>query len=183
MVSLQAESTPWFHYQQDLPSEDEYVSTYEPTSCPSYECDTQLLSKPNGDPLVEQDIQRYLQNVFVYEYLFSPLRGSDSYTLFLPIQCPRMNLAVTDMILQGESWEDRTRRAEGKKERDHLLLTHLCPYQIYPEQVQERDTRITTHGGTFMINSYGWITPTNCIHYVKEYPHATVFFITTEINF
>jgi len=182
MVSLQSESTPWFHYKQHLPSEDEYVSTYEQTTCPSYECDTQLLIKPIGDSSVELDIQRYLQNQFVYEYIHSPLRGSTNYTLFLPIQCDRMIQAIQKWCTIGESWEDRERRAEGYSERDQLIRMHVCPYQIYPDQLQGQDTRITTNGGKFMINSFGWITPNNMIRYVKTYPHATVFFITSEIE-
>lgn len=182
MVSLQSESTPWFHYKQHLPSEDDYVSTYEQTKCPSYECDTQLLIKPIGDSIVENDIQCYLQNLFVYEYIHSSLRGSTNYTLFLPIQCDRMIQAIEKCMTPGESWEDREKRTEGYAERDQLIRMHICPYQIYPEQLQEQDTRITTNGGTFMINSFGWITPNNMIRYVKSYSHATVFFITSEIE-
>jgi hypothetical protein len=182
MVSLQSESTPWFHYNQPLPSKDEYVSTYSQTACPSYECDTQLITQPTGDSSVEQDIQRYLHNQFVYEYINSSLRGCTNYTLFLPIQCDRMIHAVQKCMTPGESWDDRERRAEGYSERDQLIRMHICPYQIYPVQLQEQDTRITTHGGKFMINSFGWITSTNMVRYVKTYPHATVFFITSEIE-
>ena len=185
MVSLQSESTPWFHYNRELPDEDDYVSTYVPTTCPSYVCDMQLIPPTLGDLFIEDDIQHYLQNSFVREYISSPLRCSETshYTLFLPIECVLMDQAVAKINQSGFSFEDRVMRVEGASERDQLLQSHICPVLIYPEQIQERDTRITTLGGQFMINSYGWISPTVSIKYMRTYPHATIYFISEEISF
>jgi hypothetical protein len=59
---------------------------------------------------------------------------------------------------------------------------HMLEMRVSTRAGKGQDTRITTNGCTFMINSFGWITLNNKIHYVKTYSHATVFFISYEIE-
>ena len=181
MVSLQCESTPWFHYDHPAPQEG-YVATYASTLCPSYSCDLELITKTTGDSIVETAIQRYLQNEFVRQYLRSPLRYSstDRYTLFLPINCPRMNEAIDMVESDGYSFLDRETRTFGASLRDEVLREHMSPYHILPEQIQNADTTIETTGGWFGISSYGNIRPDNKVEYYLAFPHATVYFISSE---
>lgn len=184
MVSLQSESTPWFHYQRTLPKEGDYIPTYTPTEYPSYEYDMQLIKKTDGDPLVEETILTYLQNEFVFSYLTSDLRYSsaDRYTLFLPINCLGMEDNISKISTTGFSFEDRQIRVEGKANRDRLLKQHMVPFRILPEQLKEKEVHILTKEGFFDVNEYGWITSSNQVVKFIEFPHATIFFITEEIN-
>jgi len=184
MVSLQSESTPWFHYQRSLPKEGEYIPTYTPTEYPSYEYDMSLVPSVSGDTLVEETIYKYLQNDFVFSYVASSFRYSstDMYTLFLPINCPMMEDSISKMNTNGYSFEDRQVRIEGSFERDRLLKQHMVPFRIRPEQVQKSDVHIQCKEGFFDVNAYGWITSSNQIVKYIEFPHATIFFITEEIK-
>ena len=184
MVSLQAESTPWFHFYHPPPEENLYISTYATTLCPSYECDIELIPPTSGDPEVEQSILKYLQNSFVAAYLSSPLRFSshEHYTLFLPIQCDDMEASLVKLFTEGHSFEQRQVRVEGQAWQESILLHHMCPYRILPEELQKQQVNVTTKRGQFNLNEYGWITPENQILHYLEFPHATLFFITSEIK-
>lgn len=183
MVSLQSESNPWFHYDFDMPPEEEYVSAFDRTLRPSYDDDLELIPPNQGDPLVEETLQTLVKNAFVEAYVSSPLRCSSnqSYTLFVPIQSPEMDKSLELMMTPGKSFEDRQNRVQGKAWQEKLLLRHMCPYRILPEELQGQDVHITTKWGEFDINAYGWITPDIQIVKYVLMPHASLYFITSEI--
>lgn len=182
MVSLQAESTPWFHYNKPLPDNNDYVPHYSITTCPSYECNMQLRSHSQGDPEMEYEIQRYLQNSFVVEYCTSLFRykQGESYTLFLPIESSLMDECQTILHTPGYSFDDRVLHTEATTIRDNLLQHHMCSYQLLPDQLQGKENRIETKRGYF-IQSNGHITPDSKIEYWIVFPRVTLFFITKEI--
>ena len=182
MASLQAESTPWFHYEWVLPNENEYISTYNPSERSSYENDYTLIHNTLGDPIIEQKITSYLQNSFVYAYLSSPLRYSytDKYTLFLPIQCPIMDQAIQYITTKGFGYEDRLQRTNGVTIRDNLLQRHMCPYTILPEQIKDQQVRITTKKDFFTLTS-GYVTDSNKILYYITLPDVSLYFLQTEL--
>lgn len=184
MVSLQAESTPWFHYEQEVPDTNEYVPTYAITTCPSYECNMQLLLPTTGDPFIEYEIKRHLQNSFVSQYCMSAFRyqKDDYYTLFLPIHSPLMTEYITILDKKGYSFENRYHRTEASIQRDQLLESHMCSYQILPEQIENKNTRVQMKNGYITIDSNGWITRQSRILYWKTVPCVTLFFITNEIE-
>lgn len=184
MVSIQAESSPWFHYHPVMPSEQEYVSTFIPTLVPSYEADMRMLPTSIGDTEVEEKIITYLQNPFVAAYLTSPLRfsSSDRYTLFIPIICPQTEESLLMQFHKGKSFEDRELRVQGLAWREALLLRHMVPHRILPDQIQNQEVHIESKNGFFNVNAYGWIDPDNMIEHYIEFPHATIFFIQREIR-
>jgi hypothetical protein len=182
MVSLQAESTPWFHYNKELPSISEYIPPYSTTVCPSYECDTQFIYDSKGDPTIEYEIQRYLQNSFVFSYCNSPFRyeKKQSYTLFLPIDSTLLDECNVILGTIGKSFDDRVLQTETRTIRDNIIQNHMCSYQSLPEQLQGKTTRIETKGGYF-IQTNGMILPDITIEYWIIFPRVSIFFITKEI--
>lgn len=182
MVSLQAESTPWFHYNKELPSITEYIPPYSTTICPSYECDTQLIYESKGDPYIEYEIQRYLQNSFVFAYCNAPFRyeKGQSYTLFLPIESTLIDECNSILGRIGKSFNDRVVDTETRTIRDNIIQQHMCSYQLLPEQLQGKTTRIETKKG-YIIQTNGMILPDIKIEYWIIFPRVSIFFITKEI--
>jgi hypothetical protein len=175
MVSLQAESNYWFHYEPTYLSSNEYVG---PPSIPSYP--SIMITESNGDPIVENALLKHAPNSFTQAYISYPKRfsSSDRYTLFIPLQSPHMD-SVFDLIhTPGFSFKDRELRVLGKSELEELLLKSMCPFRIHPFQLQGRHTSINTlfQPNTFYIDRYGTINNTHHIVSYIEFPHATLFF-------
>lgn len=178
MVSLQAESSFWFHYEPDYPSSDDYISVDKPSvsSYPSY-----MIKNSTGDFIVENTLLTYAPNSFTRAYISYPKRFSDTdhYTLFVPLQSPHMDNAIDMINTPGFSFTSKERRVYGQSQMEELLLQSMCPFRIHPFQLRGRQTSVDTffQPNTFFIDIYGNINKTHRIMSYIEFPHATIFFI------
>lgn len=177
MVSLQTESNYWFHYEPTYPPSDQYISVDRPND-PSYP--SIMIYDSIGDDNVEKALLYYAPNSFTREYCSYTKRFSntDTYTLFVPLSSPDMDIA-TDMIeTKGFSTENKERREKGSVIREQLLRQAMCPYKILPYQIQGRETTIDCllQPNTFYIDKYGTMNHTYTITKYIECSNATLFF-------
>ncbi len=181
MVSLQAESSFWLHYEPEYPSSDDYISVDKP-SVSSYPFS--MIQNSTGDLTVENIMLTYAPNSFTHAYISYPKRFSDTdhYTLFVPLQSKHMDTALDMINTPGFSFKTKERRAYGQTQMEELLLQSMCPFRIHPFQLIGRQTSIDTlfQPNTFYIDIYGNINKTSrhIVSYI-EFPHATIFFINS----
>lgn len=177
MVSLQAESNYWFHYEPTYPPSNEYISVDKP-NYPSYP--SIMIHDSIGDDNVEKALLYYAPNSFTREYCSYKKRFSNinTYTLFVPIASPDMDIAIDMIETKGFSTENKARREKGILLREQLLLHSMCPYKILPYQIQGRETTIDCllQPNAFYIDKYGTINHTYTITKYIDFPNATLFF-------
>lgn len=179
MVSLQSSLFPWFTFDRELPETNKFIPAwYDKES--SYEV-------PNLEKKQDEKVKKELSknNLFVSAYFHSEFQFSsdDNYSLFIPLDCSIIQLTLDTFSSLGKSYQDRLIREEAKIMIEEILKSHMVEYKIYPSQIQERDCTIETKHGILFINKDGYLNKTdNQILKYMEFPHASLFFISREIQ-
>ena len=186
MVSLQAEGNFWFHYDEELPSDNDYVSAYLPNQQSSYPF--LMVQDSIGDPPVEEIIRLHADPSFYESYLSYPKRFSknDSYSLFVPLAQENSDesefkVAISLEKKDGYSFQDREIRTFGKIISETQLKQSMCSVRIQPFQLQDKHTSISTlyKDHSFLIDPNGVFDGNKQIVSYKIFPHATLFFYKT----
>ena len=190
MVSLQTANTAWLAYgdSEVVPHPSLYISPFRSAE-PSY---------PSALPLSESVVvtdhivlhslyPKYLTS-FLSAYTRYPkaFTQSDRYTIFLPLSSPIVDelVRIQSENEAGFSHKNKKYVAESEHKIEQLLRHHMVPVKIMPHQIEYRSTTIQALESTISINQYGEINrdPSNRIESYLTFPHATIFFTTSEIT-
>jgi hypothetical protein len=185
MASIQAPTTAWMAYSDAtiLPPSSVYVGTFRVNE-PSY---VHLSSTNQPDNTLAQALEPISQLTFLKEYFaFEKAFSEDDYsTLFIPLQDSFIEelSTIRQNASLGFSYKDRKVKTEAQTRVEELLLRHMVPVKIQPKQIEYRNTRIATLGGTIQVNEKGEIN--NGVSTILQYidlPRTTVFLISKEIS-
>ena len=181
MSSTQQGIFPWYTIERETPSVQEYIPvSYEQDS--SYE--HLALRELEYDMDVIETIKKTVSNDFVklyaaFPYMFS---STDRYTLFIPMNCDTITKAANQWNSPGNSYQDRQLRTEAYSAIERILKQHMVSYRIEPSQVIGQQVTIESNNTIFSVDE-GQINQTeNKILSHLQFPNATVFFISSEIE-
>jgi hypothetical protein len=187
MVSLQAANNNWLAYsnEEQLPSTKDYIGTYF-TQTPSYQSELSLKDDPTPDLQVLHTLANY-KNSFsqLYQSYTNAFSDTEQYTLFIPLESPLTDelLSIQKYSSEGFSHKDKKLLTESTLQLQRLLERHMVASVIRPNQLEYRNTRITTRGKEIIeINEKGYINQHNKILQSISFPHATIFLIQQEIT-
>jgi hypothetical protein len=159
MVSLQAQNTFWSYYPEIEETQeyqkDQYIKK-QYQSAPFYRDIYRITQKEiDYDPITFPFSNEFTN---AYQRFSKRFKRFDHYTLFIPIET---SMEMTNAI----------------------LLNHMVPFKIQPFQIVDHDVRIETLNGHFFYQKgYFNKNPTNQIIRYQIMDHASLFFITTQIN-
>jgi hypothetical protein len=167
MVSFQQSLFPWFEYEMEYPSIDQYVPTYIDRPI--------TIDQPNKpDQKVIQWLRNNIQNFFVESYIHYKKAFSDKYryTLFIPINVKKL------FFTTGNSFVQREEQTKYKIDVEQLLTSHMVRYYISPKTIQGQDVMIETLSGTKLsIRNDGMVDnqPDNYIIGYITFPNAILY--------
>jgi hypothetical protein len=183
MVSLQTADSAWMAFAEHelVPHASEYIAPYK-TSAPSYPTFSEPVSTTDLRVLdvLAQHPTSFASAYRTYARAFGP---DERYTLFVPLSSPRVD-ALLRMRAENEGFSHKNAklRAEADLQLEHLLRRHMVPVRILPAQLEYRNTTVATHDAPVNINARGELGAGNRVESYLVMPHATLFFITRELE-
>lgn len=189
MVSLQTADTAWmtFAEYETVPPSSMYLAPYKTTtpSYPTFE-DTAVHSDAQVLDALGKYRSSFLSSYQQYPKAFGP---DDRYTLFVPLASPLVDdlVRVRSENEDGFSHKNKKFSIEANARLERLLRRHMSPVKILPHQLEYRSTTIATLDQPISINQLGelvghGVAKGNRVESYLTFPHATVFFITHELD-